>query len=296
VTEYLRPDTVDGVVAALAADPTAKALAGGSDLLNQLRLRAIRPNSVVDLAGIPDLGGVHVGADGAVSIGATATMRELLAEPALAGRLAALHDAAALLGGRQIQAVATVGGNLCNASPAAETATPLLVHEATARVHGPRGSRQLPLAELFVGPGRVALRDGEVLMRLEISGNAGGYVSAYQRLDLRRSVDIAVVSASAGLWVEDGTIRTARLAIGAVAPVPMRVPAAEERLLGTRLADTDSAVAEAAARCQRAATPIDDVRAGAEYRRAMVGVVVRRALDAAVARAIDLFSTKGRRP
>jgi carbon-monoxide dehydrogenase medium subunit len=163
----------------------------------------------------------------------------------------------------------------------------LLVHDATAVVQGPSGSRSLPLAELFAGPGRVALRPGELLTRLDIGAVASNFLSAYQRLDLRRSVDIAVVSASAALAVENGEIAEARIAIGAAAPVPLRVPAAEEVLLGVAVSDLAGAVEEAARRCQLAAQPIGDVRAGADYRRAMVAVVVRRSLLAAARRTTD---------
>jgi CO/xanthine dehydrogenase FAD-binding subunit len=288
VTGYLSPDSVPEATAALAGDATARVLAGGSDLMNQLRLGRVRPALVVDLARL-GLAGVRVA--GGLSIGAATTMRQLLAEPVPD----ALREAARLLGGRQIQAVATIGGNLCNASPAAETATPLLVHDARAVIAGPAGAREVPLADLFAGPGRVALAQGELLtaVRLPATGHDTGYFSAYRRLDLRRSVDIAVVGASAAVRVEAGVITGARLALGAVAPTPRRVPAAERALAGVEVTGTGftSALDAAAGLCQEASTPIDDVRASAEYRRAMVPVVVRRALSAAIVRA-----TKGPRP
>ena len=248
----------------------------------------------VDLAGIGELSGV--GADtgtGEIRIGATTTMRDLLAvsatQPPAPALPDALRDAARLLGGRQIQAVATVGGNLCNAAPSAETATPLLAHDAGAVIAGPAGSRTVPLAELFAGPGRVALAPGELLTAVCLPAPGAGDGSAYRRLDLRRSVDIAVVGASAAVRVEGGQITRARLAIGAVAPTPRRVPEAERTLAGVPLSEVDPVLDTVARLCQDAASPIDDVRASAEYRRAMVAVVVRRALSAALGRA-----TRGR--
>ncbi|HEX7659974.1 MAG TPA: FAD binding domain-containing protein, partial [Pseudonocardiaceae bacterium] len=173
--------------------------------------------------------------------------------------------------------------------PSAETATPLLAHDAGAVIAGPAGSRTVPLAELFAGPGRVALAPGELLTAVCLPAPGAGDGSAYRRLDLRRSVDIAVVGASAAVRVEGGQITRARLAIGAVAPTPRRVPEAERTLAGVPLSEVDPVLDTVARLCQDAASPIDDVRASAEYRRAMVAVVVRRALSAALGRA-----TRGR--
>ena len=292
MTAYLRPRTVAEATAALAGEPTARVLAGGTDLMNQMRLGRLRPALVVDLAGIGGLSCVRADGDtgtGEIRIGATTTMRDLLAVSATQPLPDALRDAARLLGGRQIQAVGTVGGNLCNAAPSAETATPLLAHDAGAVIAGPAGSRTVPLAELFAGPGRVALAPGELLTAVCLPAPGAGDGSAYRRLDLRRSVDIAVVGASAAVRVEGGQITRARLAIGAVAPTPRRVPEAERTLAGVPLSEVDPVLDTVARLCQDAASPIDDVRASAEYRRAMVAVVVRRALSAALGRA-----TRGR--
>ncbi|MBB3041764.1 FAD binding domain-containing protein [Nocardioides soli] len=281
--EYFAPGSVDDALRVLSERPHAHLLAGGTDLLNDLRHGLIEPGDVVDLAGVAELGGLDEAPDG-VRIGATVTMRELLAAP-LGDRLRALREAADLLGGRQIQAAATVGGNLCQGSPAAEVATALLAHGALVDVAGPRGRRTMPVAELFAGPRRTTLAPEEILVAIRVGVADAGWSSAYRRIDLRRSVDIAIVSASAALDIDAGVVRSARVAVGAARPVPFLVPEAAAALEGVAVGD-EAALAAATGRAAEAArsasSPITDVRAGAEYRRAMVGVVVERAVRAAV--------------
>lgn len=299
---YARPSSVAEAVALLTAQPGARPLAGGTDLMNELRLGVARPPLVVDIDGLAELRGVQE-RDDEVVIGAGVTMRALRGHPVLA-RLGALADAARLLGGPQVQAAATLGGNLCTASPAAETATPLLVHAATAVLAGPDGAREVPLDAFWTGPRRTVLAPGELLVALRLEPDAHPTAapspahptaapsprSAYRRLQLRRSVDIAVVSASARLQVTDGAVTGARIAVGAVAPTPLLVAGADEPLLGLPVGDpgraaepaTARGVVEAARRCAAAATPIDDVRASARYRSGVLDEVVRRAVLAAL--------------
>jgi CO/xanthine dehydrogenase FAD-binding subunit len=276
---YHRADDLAGAVEALGSAARAAVLAGGTDLMNDLRLGLSSPDLVVDVGGLPELGVFSLGAEAV--LGAGTTMAALRRCTEVRRRYPALVEAAALLGGRQMQAVATVGGNLCHASPAAETATPLLVHDAVAVVAGPGGERTVPLTEFFVRPRVTCLGRGELLVALRLPAAAPGTTSAYRRLELRRSVDIAVVSASVRLERTEGVITGARLAVGAVAPVPMRVPAAEAALVGAQVGDTEAVLAAADA-CRAAATPIDDTRASAEYRRAMIPVIVERCVRAAM--------------
>lgn len=273
---YARPETVDEAVAALGSVDGARPIAGGTDLMVQLRLGQRAPGVVVDLGRLSDLQRVD-----AVQghIGAGVTVRRLLAEPEAARRWPALVEAGRLLGGRQIQAMATVGGNLCNGSPAAETAPPLLVHDAQVVIRGPHGAREVPLAAFWRGPHETVLEPGELLaeIRLDTPGR-----SAYRRIELRRSVDIAVVSVAVRLDVAGGRVTGAAVAIGAASPTPCRVPAAEEALVGIGLdgPDFEQALGDAAAAASRAARPIDDTRASARYRTAMLAVLVRRAVAA----------------
>lgn len=279
---YVRPSSVAEAVALLAGEPGARPLAGGTDLMNELRLGVARPPLVVDLDGLDELRRVEDHGDEVV-LGSGVTMRTLRGHPVLA-RLGALGDAARLLGGPQVQAAATVGGNLCTASPAAETATPLLVHGAVAVLASPEGTREVPLVDFWTGPRRTVLAAGELLTAVRV---VGGGRSAYRRLQLRRSVDIAVVSCSARVEVTDGVVTGARVAVGAVAPTARLVIGADEPLLGVTVvpdrADlptpaTARAVVDAARRCAAAAAPIDDVRASARYRLGVLEEVARRTL------------------
>lgn len=286
---YTRPTALADALA-LLAEPGAVALAGGTDLVNGIRLGATEPRSVVDIGAVPDLRAIDDGEP--VSIGAGVTIREFREHPTLARRLLALADAAALLGGRQIQAMATFGGNLCNASPAAETATPLLVLGAAARIAGAgvsgNGERAVPLAELWTGPGSTVLEPGELLVAIELPAGLDGTASAYRRLELRRSVDIALVSASCWLQLDGQRITDARIGLGAVAPTPVLAAEAAAELIDVEVADAGR-LSRAIARCTlaaaRMARPIDDHRASAEYRTAMVETMVGRAVEDAANRA-----------
>lgn len=280
---YARPSSVQDTVDTLQANPAARLIAGGTDLMVQMRLGHRSPELVVDTGDLEELHRLEAG-DPAL-IGAATTLREFLGHHALPARYPALAQAANLLGSRQIQAVATFGGNVCNASPAAESTTPLLVYDAQALIAGPEGRRELPLGELFAGPGQTVLGPGELLVALRLRDGGGDQRSAYRRMELRRSVDIAIVSASAWLKVEDGRIAAARVAIGAVNPVAIRVPAAEAALAGVELDDASAAqaaVTQAAVSCREASRPIDDTRASARYRAAMVEVIAQRAMTEAI--------------
>lgn len=296
-----RPTTIAAAVELLAAQG-AVALAGGTDLMNGIRLGRAAPTHVVDLAAIAELQRLEL-ADEVLTIGAGVTMRRLLGDPAVVAAVPAVADAAALLGGRQIQASATFGGNLCNGSPAAETAPPLLALGARAHIAGVHGERQLPLAELWAGPGRTTLAPGELLVALTVPRRPDAVPAAYRRLELRRSVDIALVSAAAWIAVTDGEVSDARIAIGAAAPTPRLVVDAAASLVGTPIAEPtaavfgvvsgvpsawDLAVERAATAVAAASAPITDHRATAGYRRAMVAAVTRRALAGARARAVGL--------
>lgn len=279
VRTYHRPGTVEEAVELLAADPTLRPLAGGTDLMVDAQSRA----GVVDLIDVAGLREVQINAD-TVTFGAAVTMAQLLATDGLARVAPGLRDAAKLLGGRQIRAAATVGGNVANASPAAETGPPLLVHQGTAEVAGPNGRRTVEVAALFAGPGRIALAPGELLVSFTVAAAP----SAYQRVELRRSVDIALVSAAASVRVVDGRLRDAAVALGAAAPTPVLVPAAAQELDNVGLDELEAAVSGAGAAAASESAPIDDHRASGAYRRAMVEVVVGRAVRSAVARATSI--------
>lgn len=279
--EYVRPATVEDAIAALAEVEGARVIAGGTDLMVALRDGRIRPARLVDIGAIREL--AEIGDEGGgLSIGAAARVSDVLAYPGLDRRFPVLVDAGRLLGGWQIQNMATIGGNLCNASPAAEMSGPLLVLEAAVDVAGPSGTRRIPLESFWEGPGRSVLAPGELVTRILIPGHVRGEQSAYLRADIRHSVDIALVSASARLELDGDRVRLARLALGAVAPVTFRVQDAERLMEGAAV--TDAALSEVRHLASAAARPITDVRASADYRLAMAGVLAARAVQLAMGR------------
>jgi carbon-monoxide dehydrogenase medium subunit len=231
---------------------------------------------VINLKRIPGLGAIDVSTD-TIRMGALTTLTALLEHPVIATEYPVLPFTARYMGSPAIRHLATVGGNLCNASPAADLSPVLLVLDAEVGIAGPPGQRRLPLGEFFRGPGQTALAAGELLAWVDVPRKHAGWDVRYERLDVRRAMDIAIVGVALALRRDGVRLAEARLALGAVAPTPRRVPEAEAALLAGRLSpDAVDRVAELA---MVAARPIGDVRATAEYRREMVGALVRRALD-----------------
>lgn len=279
---YLAPRRLDEALALLT--PEAVPLAGGTDLFLRMERRQALPDTIVDLKGIPGLDEIEAGRDG-LRIGALALMETLAATPAVGADYAALAEAARVVGSIQTRNRATVGGNLANASPAADTATPLIALGAAAEAATASGTREMPVAHLFLGPGRAALRDGELLTAIHVPAMPARSGSAFQRC-VRTAMDIAVVNCAAFVRLDGDdpdTVEEARIALGAVGPTPLRAASAESCLAGARL---DERVVEEAGECAASdARPIDDVRASADYRREMVRVLTRRAIWSAFRRA-----------
>jgi carbon-monoxide dehydrogenase medium subunit len=285
------PSSVEGAVALLAKHgAAARVLAGGTDLLAQLKSGARPPRWIVDLKRISELMQVRE-AGGGLVIGAAMPAAELREHPALRRLFPGLAEATALIGSEQIQGRASLGGNLCNASPAADTTPALLANEAEVEIAGPAGRRRLPVAALCTGPGRTALADGELVVALHLSPPLPRSADAYLRLIPRSEMDIAVVGAAVRLALEpDGRCYAARVALGAVAPTAIRVLDAEAALLGTRI---DAAALERMVLAVRAAArPIDDKRGTVTYRRQVVGVLARRAAERAAERARGLEASQ----
>lgn len=286
VSRYLRPGSLQEAIALLQEYPGSRPIAGGTDLLVALKEKGVHCDTLVDLKGIPGLGHLRESEDGSVEMGALVTIAELLKSPVIRQRLPLLASAASLLGSYQVRQRATLGGNLCNASPAAETACPLLAMDARVRLVGPRGERVLRLADFFRAPGQTALERAEVLVGVECPGVAdregARYGGMYLKLGPRQAMDIAVVNVAVWLGVAGGRCVDARIALGAVGPVPFRARDAEEALVGRPL-DAET-IERAAVAAQQAARPIDDIRASAWYRREMVRNLVTRALSGTVAK------------
>ena len=276
---YHRPATVGEACRILSREPGAAILAGGTDLMVHLRQpwRGKQPPAVVNVKRIPELARIDVG-DGTIRIGALVSLTALIEHPVIAREYPILAFAARYMGSPAVRNLATVGGNLCNASPAADLPPVLLVLDADVELAGVSGRRRLPLAKLCQGPGRTALEPAELLAAVEIPRMHRGWALRYERLDVRRAMDIAIAGAALALRVEpDGRVAAARVALCAVAPTPCRVPDAEMALVGAKLDETTAA--RAAEACMAATRPISDVRDSAAYRREMVGVLVRRGLS-----------------
>jgi carbon-monoxide dehydrogenase medium subunit len=279
--EFHAPASLEDAVRLLGA-AGARPLAGGTDLIVQLRSGRAAAPSIVDLKRIPGLSGIRRTADGGFAIGAATPATALLADAALAAAWPGVVEGANLIGSVQVRNRATLAGNLCNASPGADSVPPLIAAGARCRVVGPAGERELAVAEVPAGPGRTTLAPGEIVAEILLPPQTGA--DAYLRLTPRTEMDIAIVGA--GAWLElaaDGICSAARIALGAVAPTALLVEAAGAALVGTTL--DDGALAAMSAACQAAARPIDDKRGTAAYRTAMAGVLARRAVLKAAERA-----------
>jgi carbon-monoxide dehydrogenase medium subunit len=284
---YEAPPSLDAALT-LLADPRSRVFAGGTDLLVQLRSGLEPPTALVDVKSIPELRVVELGPD-RLRLGAAVSCWDICDHPELRRAFPGLVEAAELIGSMQIQSRATVGGNLCNGSPAADTTPALFALAAECVLRGPGGGRRLPVHEFVLGPGRTALEPGELLVELQVPRLPDGAADAYLRFIPRGEMDIAVVGAGVLLELEaDGRCRAARIALGAVAPTAILVPEAAAALVGTRLAATD--LEQAAALASRAGEPISDKRGPAAYRRRLAGVLTRRALTTAAERARERSS------
>jgi CO/xanthine dehydrogenase FAD-binding subunit len=262
---------------ALLSDLGSRAvvLAGGTDLLLKLREGTLEPESVVSLRQVAELRGIHEDKHG-LRIGATTTLREIMRSPLLRRQHPCLVHAASLIGSVQVRSLATVGGNLCNAAPSADMAPPLLALDAEVLLTSVDGKRQLPLQDFFHGPGEQALQAGELLSEIIIPPPQGETI--YLKHSFRAYMDIAAVGVALRLHANGGTLAAARVALGAVAPTPMRARLAEQELEGQ--APSEDRFARAASLAAEACNPIDDIRAPAWYRRRIVEVLTRRGLTA----------------
>ncbi|MGD8832404.1 MAG: xanthine dehydrogenase family protein subunit M [Pseudomonadales bacterium] len=276
---YVAPKTVEeatSVLAQAAAGSTrAQVLAGGTDLLVQMRSIDRGPRTLVDIKGLAETNRLEIGA-GETFIGAAIPSAVLNENADLKALFPGLLEAADLIGSTQIQGRATMGGNLCNASPAGDSIPAMIAAGAICVIAGPDGERELPVESFVTGVGTNALEPGELLLGIRLPNPGPRSGEAYLRLIPRTEMDIAVAGCGVRLELDgDGVCTAARVAIGAVAPTAILVPGAADALLGTRV--DDAALAAAGAACSEASSPISDKRGTIDYRRKVVGVLCRRA-------------------
>lgn len=284
--DYVAPATVQEAVAVLAKHgPAARILAGGTDLIVQAREGRRDVAVMVDVKGIADLTSVTLNADGSLRVGAAASCTKLYRNADVKRRFPCLVDSASVIGSVQVQARASLGGNLCNSGPAADSIPSLIALGATCEITGPAGSRTVKVEDFCTGPGRNVLQTGEMLVALNFPAPAANSGAAFERFIPRNEMDIAVVNAAANITLSaDGqSFHAGRIAIGAVAPTPLYVAAAGAALAGQPV--NDAAIAKACEAAQAAATPITDMRGSIEQRKHLVGVLVRRTINKAVQRA-----------
>ncbi|GIV67289.1 xanthine dehydrogenase family protein subunit M [Caldilinea sp.] len=283
---YIRAQNAEHAAALLLQqEGRARILAGGTDLIVALRERRIETDLVIDIKGIPEVEEIAYSPTEGLRIGAATPCYRIYRHPDVIRRYPGIVDAASLIGGIQIQGRASFGGNLCNASPAADSIPALIVHSAVCEIARPQGRRRVPAEEFCVAPGRTVLGKGEFLVSLHLPSPPPRFGGAYLRFIPRNEMDIAIVGVGAAVQLDESRRRivAARVALGAVAPTPLFVPEAGEALIGAEVGE--EAFAQAAAIAQAAARPITDMRGTAEFRRHLVGVLTRRALAKAVERA-----------
>ena len=281
---YEAPSTLAAAIACLAgAKGRARVLAGGTDLLIQMRARRIEPELLVDIKNIAEMRTIVV-EDGCFRFGAAVTGMELVEHEALAKAWPGVIDGVKLIGSVQVRGRATVGGNLCNASPAADGIPPLIAAGARVSIVGPGGRREARVEDVVTGPGKTSLAPGEIVASFLLPRRLAHSGDAYLRFTPRTEMDIAVVGAGVNLTLDDkGVCSAARVSLGAVAERALLVPEAAAALIGTKV-DAGS-LERLAAAASAACRPIDDKRGTKEFRIKIAGVLARRAAEIALARA-----------
>jgi CO/xanthine dehydrogenase FAD-binding subunit len=287
---YTAPATVDEAVKALAgAAGVAKVLSGGTDLLVQLKSGRLKPELIVDTKHIPGLIGIREEAEHFV-IGAATPGVMIEAHDELKRAYPGIVEGVDLIGSQQIQGRASIAGNLCNASPAADSVPPVIAARATAVIAGPSGRREVPVEQIVTGPGQTSLAKGEFVVEFKVPKAKPRQGDAYLRFIPRTEMDIAVVGCAVNVTLDaDGTCTDARVVLGAVAPTQLVVAGAAEALIGHKLDEATLARLDSAA--QAACRPITDKRGTIEYRTKVAGVLARRAAAIAFDRAASRGDT-----
>jgi carbon-monoxide dehydrogenase medium subunit len=281
--DYYSPDMIDDVVELLTRLDGAVILQGGTDLLVAMKQKGTHPQHVVSLKRLRGLLGQIYENDGHIHIGASANFGQLERSALIKRELVVLHEAVQQIASYQIRNVATIGGNLCNASPAADTAPPLLVLGAVLRVQGSSGERDVPIEKFFTAPGKSVLGRGEVLKEIEVPKLKSHSGAAFVKLGRRVSEDISVASGACLIQLDGKVVREIRIALGSVAPTPLRAYRAENTIKGRTI--SEQSLNDTCKVAMTECSPISDVRASARYRRAMVGVLTRAAINTAASRA-----------
>jgi carbon-monoxide dehydrogenase medium subunit len=281
---YLAPGSLDEAIKAFAAAGAAgKILAGGTDLLVQMRAGVQKPGVIVDIKKIAEMTQIEDLGGGSFRIGAAASGMALYDHRTFGKAWPGVLEAINLIGSKQVQGRASAGGNLCNASPAGDSVPAMVAAGATVTVAGPNGRREMKVEEVPAGPGRTNLKPGEIVVSFTFPARPKGSSDAYLRMIPRTEMDIAVVGLGVNLSLKDGVVTAARVGLGAVAPTVLLVEDAAKALIGSKL--DDAALAKAAAACSAACRPINDKRGTIAYRTKVAGVLLKRTALIAAKRA-----------
>ena len=281
--DYAAPATLTEALRLYAENPQALLLAGGTDLLVQMRAGRKQSGLVIDVKKVPELNALDYDRAAGLTLGASVACHRVYGSAVVREQVPSLAETASIIGGTQIQGRASIGGNLCNAAPSADAVPLLIVLGATCRIASSAGQRQMAVEDFCIAPGKNALQPGEMLVSIQIPAAAAQSGAHYLRFIPRNEMDIAVVGVGVQVALDNGTFRSARIALASVAPTPVFAKAAGDSLTGKPV-DADS-IAAAAELARAAASPITDMRGTAEYRSHLCAVLTRRALDAAVRQA-----------
>ena len=282
--QYVAPKTLDEAVRAFAASAGGgRILAGGTDLLVQMRNGVVAPGTIVDIKKIAELTSIEETKEGGFRIGAAVSGAVLREHPKVSKVWPGVVEATNLIGSTQVQGRATPGGNLCNGSPAGDSVPAMVAAGAVVTIQGPNGRRELAVEKVPKGPGRLNLEPGEIVVSFTLPPRPKGSSDAYLRMIPRTEMDIAVVGCGVSLTMDNGTCTAARVGLGAVAPTVLLVEEAAKALIGSRI--DDAALAKAAAACSAACRPIDDKRGTIAYRTKVAGVLLKRTALIAAERA-----------
>jgi carbon-monoxide dehydrogenase medium subunit len=281
---YEAPESPDAAISLLAeAGSSARVFAGGTDVMVQIHAELIDPGVIVDIKKVPGIMDISE-SDGAYTFGAATPGMVLMAHEGFSSTWPGIIDGVALIGSIQVKGRASIGGNVCNGSPAADSTPTMIAANAVCNIVGPNGERTAPVEDIVTGPGKTSLVDGEFILSFSLPKRPAHSGDAYLRLTPRTEMDIAVVGAGVNITLDDdGTCTAARISLGAVAPTPLLVAEAADALIGTKV--DDAALTKMGEACSAACNPISDKRGTKEYRIKTAAVIARRAVEIALERA-----------
>jgi carbon-monoxide dehydrogenase medium subunit len=273
--EYLAPKTLEEALRERKEKKNSFILAGGTDLIPKMRDQSIRPSALIDLTRIKELNYIKE-ENGQIKIGSTTTISQIIKSGIIRKNVEILYEACKKLGNPLTRNKATIGGNLCNASPAADTATPLLVSGAELILKSLDGERRIPIEEFFEGPGKTILRSDEILTEIRVSVSKNETRTKFLKVGLRKANAVSIVNCAVSLRVRNKIVKETKIGLGAVAPIPILAKEAQKVLMGKKL--REDLIEECAQAASKEVKPIDDVRGSAKYRRFLVEGLLKKAL------------------